>query len=363
MSNTKKLPTTTNKKKSNFKNLFNGLTFFLLGLILLLITLLIVQNFSNKGSKSSSNPQAISNFLNDLQNPTKNQWLNHQHLADYLTTINNKSKPLSSKYQQLIKGKQIPFDYQYFFKEGMPNYIANLNSASVKPLKHDAIITSIPINSSYQASVSFNYTNANTSTFEASIPKSTRQQRITVTGAYTSPYNMPVGLAIDKGKVVNPALQKWDGLIIINQHGQLFLNHIKQLNYQFKQYNINSSLNDYHGFLQLAKQEKLTVLQSHLLINNGQLLVDNKPNQKKFRRRIIFQTPDMGIHLYDSQKEVLSFYEAASYLKDNFDAIIAINLDMGTYNLGKRYSDGTLIEDLSHLGNNVVLSNLISIDY
>lgn len=352
-----------------------GLKFYnrlLLFLLFAALSFIVIQNMglqdllltsSDPPPKTTQNYQtAVDNFLKDLNSPAKPKAEVHQALYTYLTGLQKDKTASAAKFETYIATKDIPYDYTYFFKECMPEYVKP-SKAKGQKIVDENILLSLPEGTNFTANLTFNTNATPVAKIEEKLPKNTRNKRLAFTGTYTSPFKMPVGLAINKGEVVNPALQKWDGLLIIDREGKMYIDNASSLAYNFKNYAIKNKYNDYLTFLKMAQKEQFSVIQSHLLIDDGKVLIEDTENQKKFRRRIVFQTADNGIHIYDSKVEELTFYEAATRIKDKFKATRAINLDMGTYNYCKFFADNVATADLSHLDKGVVLSNLITVDY
>jgi len=194
--------------------------------------------------------------------------------------------------------------------------------------------------------------------------KSDLKNRLIVTGTYTSPFHAPVGFTINQGKVLNPALQKWDGILVIDYNGKAHIADMNHLMYNFTRFDIRNSYKDYLTFFKIAQVNKLTIIQSHLIISNGNILIDKQNlKREKFRRRVIFQTKDNALYVYDSFQQRLTFYQLAKILKNKYNAQIALNLDMGTYNYAVLYENNRETKNYSELGSSVILSNFLVIDY
>jgi hypothetical protein len=173
---------------------------------------------------------------------------------------------------------------------------------------------------------------------------------------------MPVGLTIDRGTVVNPVIQRFEGILIIRPDGKIYLTHIDDIKENEKNLSIRTSFSDYLEFINTAIQNKLTVIQPHLLINDGSILVENDQKQVKFHKRVLFQTADGGMHVYESLKRQQSVYEVAKFVKANNTEGRAVNLETGTYDFCTINRDNKLI-NRSQLKKGEVLSNLLIFDY
>lgn len=285
----------------------------------------------------------------------------HANFYQYLQELNSSELPSASQMKLFAKENDLLDDYKYFFTECMPNYKSYVPSFIGQPIKSQSILASFPVNSHYKASLYINEDNLTIDKLKNTFSVNNKNNGIVMTGTYSSIINMPAGLAANMGKIINPVIQAFDGLIIINSQGEITLTHIDNLQYDLRSLHIRSSFRDYQNFLKLIENNRLSVLQSHLFINNGELLIDDKQNSPKARRRLLFQTADNSVHVFDSQVKEMTLYEAANFIKANFKAIIAINLDMGEYNFCTVYSNFQP-KDYSDLKKGVLLSNFIVIE-
>lgn len=255
----------------------------------------------------------------------------------------------------------VPYDYAFFFKEVVPEFLAPQEAAG-RDITADAnILESFRPGEDYVAKL-----------LRLKGPKSrivagTRvlddyPKRLEMTGTYTSEFNFPTGLFVVDGQVLNPVLQKWDGLVILDGKGKLYIKHLDFLEFGFRPFDISRSYQDYLDFLELAKDENLSIFQSHLLIHNGRIDV-SPDSQRRARRRAIFQDASNTIFIYDSLDWQPTLYEMSEVLKRRYGATKAVNLDMGPFGYAARYENGKRAEIYLGKGRNIELSNIIVFNY
>jgi len=253
-------------------------------------------------------------------------------------------------------------DYQYFIDVCLVNFKKNNDTLSFVH-KNNHIIETFKRESHYKAKIVFNI---DRQPFEKMNPfdQSTlsHKNRMEVTGTYTSAYHWPTGLAVNNGQVINPAIQGWDGLLVIDQNGKMYIKNIKTLSYQFRNFRITENHSDYIDFLTIAEKEKLTIIQSHLLVNNGKLQMEKQSN-RKFRRRALFQTCNGSISVYDSINKQITLWEMANMLIQKYNATEVLNLDMGPFNYCVIYTKTKQLKNFGIPPDNFVLSNVLIVDY
>ena len=161
------------------------------------------------------------------------------------------------------------------------------------------------------------------------VPESSDSQ-LTITGTYSSGDRFGIeGLAIVDGTVVSSRFQGWDGLFVITPDGKGSIHNVERVRLGKPQFNLRNP-DERAAFLSYARENDLSVIQSHLLVSDGNVDVSDRPGQPRFRRRILFQTNAGDFGLFDSG-ESLTLFQAAVILHDDFDADMAFNLDMGAY--------------------------------
>ena len=168
--------------------------------------------------------------------------------------------------------------------------------------------------------------------------------RLIVTGAYTgrdareAGHPAPVGLYIRAGEVVNRNMSRMDGLLIVDpEQGTLILHDRASVPLTGRRLNLRE-VEPRREFIGLAAEAGLDVLQSHLLIIDGEIDVSDQDNAPRFRRRLLF-TDDAGFGLYETA-EAVTLHEAARRLEQAADPAMALNLDMGSYDFCLLQRDG-----------------------
>jgi len=179
---------------------------------------------------------------------------------------------------------------------------------------------------------------------------------LSCTGAYTSSFKRPVGLFSENGKILNPAIRSWTGLLVVKNGIAKILN-AKKIDIGFKKLNIVESIKDLKEFLEWIENNNLSVLQSHMIVNNGKIQTHRK---KLFKRRVIFEDKYGVLHIYDSGNKKISLFDLAQLLVTKYHAQKAINLDMGTFNYAYSYSDG-ITKKIGLIDNPKILSNIIEV--
>lgn len=162
-------------------------------------------------------------------------------------------------------------------------------------------------------------------------PPPSGARRLVVTGAYTRADKFaPGGLVIRQGQAVSPWPQGWDGVLIVSADGRPSLHHKRAVRLGGRTYDLTAAASR-DAFVAAATATGISAIQSHLLIANGALDLRESERPKRFRRRLMFQTADGAIGLYESSPRALSLYEAAVELRQLASPTMALNLDMGTY--------------------------------
>lgn len=262
---------------------------------------------------------------------------------------------------ELPKDDAIPYDYRYFSKEVVANFLRD-SSASLKTLKEDPNILQVFAPQDEYAAKLLLLSGANDGIVRGTRTMRGYAKRLEMTGTYTSAFDYPTGLFVIDGEVLNPALQTWDGLVIIDASGKLYIKDIRQLEYRFRRYDIAHSHQDYLDFLDIASAEKLSIFQTHLLITGG--AIDTSPtSDRRFRRRAIFQDQQHRVAVYDSFEQEPTLYELAETLKNTYGATEAVNLDMGPYGYCARYENGARTKLYFAKGQGIRLSNILIFNY
>jgi hypothetical protein len=167
---------------------------------------------------------------------------------------------------------------------------------------------------------------------------------LTVTGSYTARetrsggHPKPVGMFVHGGLVTNPNLGRMDGILLVDpDDGQPELYHRARLHLGTQQFNLRV-LDERRAFLAEATLRGLSVLQSHLLIVDGNLDVRPQENAPLFVRRVFF-TDAFGFGIYQTEWP-RTLQDAATQLANTLAPRMALNLDMGSYNYCQRVENG-----------------------
>ena len=188
------------------------------------------------------------------------------------------------------------------------------------------------------------------------------ERRILMTGAYSSGDRFaPEGFVLREGDASLARLQGWDGLLLIDRGGRVSLHDVKDVRHRGRNWNLRER-DQRKAFLKLAKQEGLSAVQSHLLINDGALDLRDAEDAPRFRRRLLFETRDGRIGVYDSTPHILTLYDAAKALQESADPRFALNLDMGNYDFCETQSaEGSRLCGLLNRAGIGKLTNVLAI--
>ena len=168
----------------------------------------------------------------------------------------------------------------------------------------------------------------------------TPQGALDLTGAYTATdlradgRPKPVGLFVRGGEIISREYVRFDGVLTIeNASPQLHYRRAVRLADQI--YDLEKPA-ERAAFLDAAADAGAAVMQSHLLIIDGE--VDTAPidGAPRFRRRILFETADGEIGVYDTSPRAVTLDEAAREVAETFSPSMALNLDMGSYDFCRR---------------------------
>lgn len=169
-------------------------------------------------------------------------------------------------------------------------------------------------------------------------------RRLVVTGAYTARdsrgdgLTKPVGLFVHRGAVINPNLGHMDGILLVDPaNGRPELQHRARLAMGGRDYDL-TELEQRHDFRAGASARGLSVLQSHLLIVDGEVDVLPQEDAPLFTRRMLF-TDEAGFGLYQTGRPE-TLLDAARQLAEALAPRMALNLDMGSYDYCQRAEDG-----------------------
>lgn len=192
-------------------------------------------------------------------------------------------------------------------------------------------------------------------------------ERLVITGTYTSAERPePVGFVLRRGRSTNSYAGGPDGLLLIDAAGRASIHDISRVAVGGGVFNLRDRA-ETTPFLALAETAELTAVQTHLLINDGALDLRDVSGQPRFRRRLLFETDDGRIGVFDTGAQAMTLYEAAVALRDAINPRMALNLDMGTFDFcERRTSDGSELcgllrrEGIEKLTNLIVITRLTS---
>lgn len=168
-------------------------------------------------------------------------------------------------------------------------------------------------------------------------------RRLIVTGAYTGREPRaegrpnPVGFFMRDGELVNQNMARMDGLLIIDGEGSLRLVDRGAAALDGKTYDLRD-LGPRARFREKTSALGLDILQSHLLIIDGEPDVAEQSDAPRFRRRLVF-TDDDGWGVWQSTGAI-TLYDAAEQLEAEHAPRMALNLDMGSYDFCLAAEDG-----------------------
>lgn len=259
----------------------------------------------------------------------------HARLAEALAHL----KPDADarlRIAEAARSVELPLDYVGFLREELPKLLTPAEPQPCGPACDDASLLFTSRRGPYAARV----------VLKAPAPQPLAEPVagddvvLVATGVYTSPHGMPVGLAVVEGRIVNPVPRGWSGLILIRPDGRIVLKDMARVEIAHVSRDLRQSLADLQAFLAAAERERLTVLQSHLLIGGGELKISERAPNKPFRRRILLQDKDGHVAIFDSGERELSLYDAAAEVRRRYAPDLAINLDMGSYDYCLRRKAG-----------------------
>jgi len=320
-------------------------------LIIILLIIFLVISILDKDNKIFDTTIGKKTSMNEIREIANTSKYNEQNIDDLHKKIYEfiNSNNTSNQYVSL---KNTHPDYKYIMKLLTKNNL-NKNILSNIKFKNDKHILQT-LSSDYKISLKAIYKNNYDFKREASNAK----YLFVFTGAYTSSFKRPVGIFSINGKILNPAIRNWSGLFVVKD-GVAQLMDASNINIGFKKLNILKSIDDLKIFFDWIQKNNLSVLQSHLIVNNGKIAVKKKKDNF-FRRRVIFEDKNGILHIYDSLNKKLTLFELSNILVNNYHVEKAINLDMGTYDYAYKYIDGS-IKKIGLLNKTNILSNVIEI--
>lgn len=344
------------KKKLKQKKSYVKLYF----IIAVLTVIVILQNYQNV-------VDSISNLRNKVDDTYETATANKLDATSVMKEIRkgrDSQHSMNSIYRSLTslekipnyKDEVIPNNYKYFFKEFIK--LKSDRDDSIKVNLDDNILFSTLNTKTYTSSINFE---KNQTYFEHKKRiDEISTDKIVITGTYSTPEELPTGLALDEGNVISPFIFDWDGFLIVYGNGIMDIQHRNNLNIGGRKFNLSKGFDELQELISFCRIRNISLIQSHLILNNGDN-ISNPKNNKKFRRRIVFTDSSGNLSVYDSFENQVTLYEASEIIKKKYNAFNAINLDMGTYNLGLIKS-GNNIRDISNIGKSTKLTNVIEIE-
>jgi hypothetical protein len=169
----------------------------------------------------------------------------------------------------------------------------------------------------------------------------TPDNALDITGGYTAVdlrkggKPKPVGLMVRGGEIVNREYVRFDGVLTIDAQNALQVQYRRAVSLGGGLFDLNDA-GERRAFLNTAAREKASIIQSHLLILNGEVDVAPRASAPRFWRRILFQTAAGYIGVYDSSPRALTLYEVAEEVAQAYAPVMALNLDMGSYDFCRR---------------------------
>lgn len=191
--------------------------------------------------------------------------------------------------------------------------------------------------------------------------------RLVVTGAYTGTDTRaeglpnPVGLFLRRGEAVNRNLGRMDGVLVVDpSDGRPEFHHREAVTLDGREYDLRA-IDQRDAFIHAAAERGLSVMQSHLLINDGELDVAPQDGAPVYLRRFLFRDA-YGFGVWQSPVP-MTLYDAAKAVAEALAPEMVMNLDMGSYDFCRRAEagvetrcGGVASEGMGKLSNLLVLS-------
>lgn len=195
-------------------------------------------------------------------------------------------------------------------------------------------------------------------------PPQEGHERLVITGAYSSGDRFaPEGFVIRAGEPTHPYPQGWDGLLLVEADGRASLHNVASVTLDGRARNLRDA-EERAAFVERAQALRVSAIQSHLLISDGALDIQPRSGARRFRRRLLYQTADGRIGVFDTGSVAVTLYDAAVALMATEKPQMALNLDMGDYDYCERAgAAGRQRCGWLALGGDERLTNLISITW
>ncbi len=134
-------------------------------------------------------------------------------------------------------------------------------------------------------------------------------------------------LTMQSGEIFNLFPDQTSGIVIFGEKGSLRIFNKRNIEISENKYNLDKE-QDLISFVKLAQQKKMSIFQSHLLINNYTGAVLKETSYENANRRVLFETRDGKIGVLNVNS--LSLNETIQLLMGlNLDIKMAVNLDTG----------------------------------
>ena len=190
-------------------------------------------------------------------------------------------------------------------------------------------------------------------------------------GTYSTGAQKLTDMVIHRGYMVSYFFSEREGLAFFTSTGQLKILNLHDLTSDRlaavgftnlapdSQLNIDIRLADFITFTSQAKRERLSVMQGHLLLYNGDIMLGSDSATARDKRRMLLDFGKDQFGLLDFGDNNITLYEAATIAK-NLGAVSAMNLDTGFYDYGRiRTTSGSEIalgmRDKERSNNKIVL--------
>jgi hypothetical protein len=168
-------------------------------------------------------------------------------------------------------------------------------------------------------------------------------ERLTVTGAYTAREPRegglpdPVGLFLRRGEVIGRNLARMDGILLIPPEGPARIARRSAITFGAETYDL-TSVPQRMAFVERAAAAGYSVMQTHLLVIDGESDVAETENAPAYIRRLIFEDAH-GIGIWQTRWPV-TLFEAARAIVADVGPRMAMNLDMGSYDFCLAEAEG-----------------------
>jgi hypothetical protein len=305
--------------------------------------------------------EAATTLFGALSNADQTTKAAHRAMWEYLSNVSQDRLPSEIELKQVVAGASVPYDYQYFFKDCLPRYRAKPPAKTSLP-QDPNIILSIRAGAAARSRLYVNQDNSSVAGVRRSVGLDKPGNRIAFAAAYSSPFNIPAGLVIVNGVVVNPILQRFDGIVTMDTAGRLYITSMRRLQDGLRPLNICDNFDDYQQFVKRAVESKVSLIQGTLLVDEGRNALDEKASQRAIARRVILVTEDGGIQVYDSLRRNQALSEVTKILLEKYHAREALNLETGPNNFCL-LKDQNAITDYGQVPPGAVLSNIIVIEF